>query len=296
MEFGKRQGAANPGGKKDGTRMNAPAPVLSKSLTREAAHVMKSAYQIARVFGIPVKVHLSLIVLLPLIALSVAGSLFWGLIAAAGLFLSVALHEVGHSLVAMRKGGRVREILLLPIGGMARLERLSPRPRDEIRIAAAGPAVSGVLALLFFALALGASWIGLGFFTAILFWLAAINLMLALFNLLPSFPMDGGRIFRAWLTPRKGRVEATRVAAALGRGMAILFGIAGLWTGAWVLVAIAVFVYISAGAEYRLVRARENARRVGGFPGFGPPPSRVEEVAARVGPPPYEAPRADHDR
>ena len=113
---------------------------------------MSKSTHIVTVFGIPIRVHITLWILLPLIAINLAHSmgsfsLFWGLLAAVGLFTSVALHELGHSIVALAKGCRVREILLLPIGGMAQLDRMPSRPSDEFQIAIAGPAVSLLLAL-----------------------------------------------------------------------------------------------------------------------------------------------------
>jgi Zn-dependent protease len=260
---------------------------------------MGRSTHIATIFGIPIRVHITLWVLLPLIALNLASgmgkfSLFWGLLAAIGLFASVALHELGHSVVALAKGCRVREILLLPIGGMAQLDRMPRRPRDEFQVAIAGPAVSLILALLFGGLSTLLGMIGLQHLQIVCLILSAINLGLALFNLLPSFPMDGGRIFRAWMTPKVGRLEATRKAAKIGRYMAIAFGLIGLFNFNLFLVAIAVFIYMAAGAEYRMVQTQEGVRQ-----GFGswaqpqdfsaPPPDQVI-----VSPPPYEKGRRVH--
>ena len=254
---------------------------------------MKSSYDIGRVFGIPIRVHITLVLCLPIIAMQFsrafeAASLFWGLIMAVGLFASVALHELGHSVVALRKGCRVRQILLLPIGGIAQMEQLPSRPADEFHIAIAGPAVSFVLAL--------AGWFGSSLFVNLglpsvafaLFILGLMNLMLVLFNMLPSFPMDGGRIFRAWMTPRVGRVEATRIASKIGRFMAILFGIYAIFHFNMFLLIIAVFIYMSAGAEYRMVLMQQRfTQRPQGSWGI---PSQETERAndeIEVGPPPY---------
>jgi stage IV sporulation protein FB len=260
---------------------------------------MANSTQLGRVFGIPIKVHITLWIVLPLIAMNMSQgmgrfALFWGLLAAIGLFSSVALHELGHSLVAIRKGCRVREILLLPIGGMAQLERMPRSPKDEFQVAIAGPAVSFALALIGGTIALFFGVLGLEHLSFVLGLLAAINLMLALFNLLPSFPMDGGRIFRAWMTPRVGRLEATRKAAKTGRFMAILFGIfAVLPPFSLILLAIAVFIYLAAGAEYRMVQMQEGAgpMRFGQWAQRSSPP-QSDDNGVFVSPPPY----AKHDR
>ncbi|MBU0677693.1 MAG: site-2 protease family protein [Verrucomicrobia bacterium] len=252
-----------------------------------------SSTKIAEVRGIPIRVHITLWIVLPFFVLQFAqitpgaGSLFWGLLAAVGLFTSVALHELGHSIVAIALGCRVREILLLPIGGVAQLDHMPTRPRDEFMIAIAGPAVSlalsGIfivlwnLAALMTATALGHVFLSLGM----------INLILALFNLLPSFPMDGGRIFRAWMTPRKGRVEATRIAAKTGRILAVIFGIIGLFKFNLIWVAIAVFIYMAAGAEYRAVVIQDRFQHSPFTPWTKATPPPLSDDQIYVSPPPY---------
>ncbi len=259
---------------------------------------MSNSYFIGKIFDIPVRVHITLLIFLPLFALSfapVAGlaGLAYGALGAVALFGSVVLHEVGHSLVARTKGSRILEILLLPIGGMARLDRLPPRPADEIQTALAGPAVSLALGMagLWFAPLLHPLNPILAFMVASL---GRINLILALFNLIPSFPMDGGRVFRAVLTPRLGRLAATRLAAKVGRGFAWIFGILALLpllhggTLSFSLLLIAFFVYQSAGAEARMAeaeaaQARQRAREGGLW--------QIPESEVQVGPPPYVRPR-----
>ncbi len=228
---------------------------------------MRSSFQIARIAGIPVRVHITLLIVLPLFALGFAprfgtNSLFWGFICAVGLFASVVLHEVGHSIVAARKGCRVREILLLPIGGVAQLERMPTRPRDEFHVAIAGPIVS--LGLAFLGLSSRDLFVSMHMneLAVVVSTLGFINLVLALFNLLPSFPMDGGRIFRAWLSPKIGRLAATSIAAKVGRFMAVVFGIIGLLPPINIfLILIALFIYQAAGSEYRMVRIQEAMRQ-----------------------------------
>jgi len=206
--------------------------------------MIQRSYNLTQVMGIPIRVHLTLVIFLIIIAFSTG---LQGILIAVGVFASVALHELGHSWVAIRKGCSVREIMLLPIGGVAKTTHIPTRPMDEVLMAAAGPFVSFLLAVVFWLLT------GLGFLPMLFVYLAAINLMLCLFNLLPSFPMDGGRIFRAFMSPRVGRLKATELAARIGRIMAVLFGIYGLFNGHFMLILIAIFIYNAAGAEYRAV-------------------------------------------
>jgi Zn-dependent protease len=209
--------------------------------------MIKRSYKLTTVMGIPIRVHLTLVILLLFVAFTRG---LPGILLAAGVFISVALHELGHSWVAIRKGCRVHEIMLLPIGGVAKMEQIPSRPMDEFLMAAAGPLTSFLLAVICWLAAV------LGILSILFIHLAAINLMLCLFNLLPSFPMDGGRIFRAFMSPRIGRLKATALAARIGRIMAVAFGIFGLLGGNFLLVLIAIFIYNAAGAEYRAVYAR----------------------------------------
>ena len=251
------------------------------------------SYQIAKLAGIPIRVHITLLIFLPLIVGHLAkamgvSSVTWGLAAAVGLFASVALHELGHAAVAVKKGCRVRDILLLPIGGVAQLDALPTRPRDEFQIAVAGPAVSLLLAVSFWFAARTAHALDARHPAIVLSSLAGINLMLVLFNLLPSFPMDGGRIFRAWITPRLGRLNATRIAAKIGRFMSIVFGVFGVLNLNLFLVAIAVFIHQAAGAEYRQVQQQETIRHAQRHPFFVAEEERVlDEGDVIVSPPPY---------
>lgn len=260
---------------------------------------MNHSYSIGRLFGIPVRVHITLLIFLPLFALSfapVAGlvGLIYGILGAVGLFGSVVLHEVGHSLVARAKGSHILEILLLPIGGMARLNQLPRKPADEIQTALAGPAVSLILGGLGLWLAPLVRTVDpiLGFLVARL---GLINILLAVFNLIPSFPMDGGRVFRAALVPRLGRLAATQLAAKVGRAIAWVFGALALWpllNGGGIhfsLLLIAFFVHQAAGAEARMAaleaaQARRRAQEGGEW--------RIPDSDVRVGPPPYASPSA----
>jgi len=232
--------------------------------------MIKFDYPVARIWGIPIKAHISLVIFLPVIACYFSPMIgrglaawMWGLVIAIGLFASVALHELGHSFIALKYGFRVREILLLPIGGVARLERVPPEPRQELLMAIAGPAVSLVLALSVWWAANAVFFVfQLMTIRKVLSIIASMNVLLALFNLLPSFPMDGGRIFRALLAPKLGRLRATRLAANTGKAMAVIFGIIGAYPPFnLLLVAIAFFLYSTAGAEYRMVQLEQERKR-----------------------------------
>jgi Zn-dependent protease/CBS domain-containing protein len=171
------------------------------------------------------------------------------------LFACVALHELGHALTAQRFGVGTRDITLLPIGGIARLERMPEESRHELLIALAGPAVNVVIAGVGFGVL--ALWPGadpLGPLAR----LATANVALAVFNLLPAFPMDGGRVLRAVLAARMGRLAATRRAAAIGRGFAVVLALAGLWLSP-VLLLVGVFVWLAASGELMHVELRAAA-------------------------------------
>jgi Zn-dependent protease len=261
------------------------------------------AYTIATVWGIPIKLHISLLI-------RVAAFIYYfgwvhGVLLEIGLSLSILLHELGHCLYALKKGCRVREITLMCIGGAAQMEQIPRRPRDEIFMAAAGPAVSLLLCVVF--IGVGTLPISLATTTAkgadfgvnVIFLLGLMNSTLVVFNLLPAFPMDGGRILRASLTPAFGRLRATSVAARVGQIMAICFGVIGFfgfdgWGKSWLLVAVAFFVYIAAGNEYRMVMAQECASS-GGRPTIFGNSSDVLGHGDKVivGPPPYESGRTD---
>lgn len=207
--------------------------------------MIKRSYLLTRIIGIPIRMHIALVILMIFVALKFG---IGGILYAAGIFLSVALHELGHSWVAIRKGCKVREIMLLPIGGVAKMDNLPVRPADEMLVAAAGPLTSLLLAFLF-------DW--LGQFVFLFLSLRNVNLMLCFFNLLPVFPMDGGRIFRAFMTPRLGRLQATALAARIGRILAVAGGIFALFQGNVFLIIIAVYIYQAAGAEYRGIYAQQ---------------------------------------
>jgi Zn-dependent protease len=177
-----------------------------------------------------------------------------GLVFIALLFLCVVLHEFGHIAAARRYDVRTPDIVLLPIGGVARMERIPEDPRQEVVVALAGPAVNVVIAALLF-LVLGGNVTatgpmvgqpGLTMVAVNLFW---ANVVLVLFNLLPAFPMDGGRVLRALLAHRMGYARGTRIAAGIGQGLAFGFGLLGLLAGNPLLLFVALFVYLAAASE-----------------------------------------------
>lgn len=178
------------------------------------------------------------------------------------LFGCVVAHEYGHALMARRYGIRTPDITLLPIGGMARLERMPEKPGQEIAVALAGPAVNVVIWAMLIALGATTQMDVLTDPTnpqEFMGRLAAVNLFLAVFNLIPAFPMDGGRVLRALLALRTDRVRATRIAATAGQIVAFLFGFLGLTSGNLVLLLIALFVFMAAQAEARDVESRDLA-------------------------------------
>ena len=227
---------------------------------------MKWSWKIGTISGIPVYLHATFLLLIAFVVLSdVAVGGGWASSVGAALFVlaifaTVVLHELGHALAARRFGIRTRDITLLPIGGLARLERLPEVPRQELWVALAGPAVNIVIAviawvvLVLFAVGsptldlLSAADSPLGRFVK-------VNVWLALFNLIPAFPMDGGRALRAVLAERLEYVRATEIAASLGQGLAFLFGFIGLFSNPF-LVFIAMFVWMGASAESASVSVR----------------------------------------
>ena len=238
------------------------------------------SYKIAEPFGIGVYVHFSFLLIVAWVAF---GQLRAGGGAAAvlssvaflfALFACVVLHELGHALAARRYGIRTRDITLLPIGGLARLERMPEKPVQELFVALAGPAVNVAIAL--------ALWVWLGltgslvpadqvgltigpFFERLL----VINVALVVFNMLPAFPMDGGRVLRALLALRLGALRATRIAATVGKAMAALFAVVGLFFNPF-LILIAFFIWFGATQETMMAEARARTVQpvwdtVGGF-------------------------------
>ena len=234
---------------------------------------MKWSIKIGKIFGIDVRMHITFALLIIWVALihwrqgqSVTAAVA-GVIFILAIFLCVLLHEFGHALTARRYGIQTRDIILLPIGGVARLERLPTNPLQELWVALAGPAVNIVIAAVLFVWLkltsafepIGAITITTGpFFERILM----VNLFLVAFNMIPAFPMDGGRVLRAVLASRIEYSRATQIAASIGQGIAVFFGFLGLFFNPFLLF-IAFFVWIGASQEAGMAQMQS---AVGGIP------------------------------
>lgn len=224
------------------------------------------SWKVAEVAGIGIFVHPTFLLLLGWVALTEwlgrrgAAATLSGVLFVTVLFAIVVLHELGHALTAKRFGIRTRDITLLPIGGVARLERMPDDPRQELLVALAGPAVNAVISIALFALlaasnnlaALAVQSFDQGSLLGRLVW---ANVSLAVFNLLPAFPMDGGRVLRAFLALHMDYVRATQLAASIGQTLAFIFGFIGLFSNPF-LVLIALFVWMGAGQEASAVVTR----------------------------------------
>ncbi len=233
---------------------------------------MQWSYKIGTVYGIPLRVHVTFPMLI--IAYAALFGYEYGLRAAlqgslliALLFICVILHELAHSKQAQKYGVEVRNVTLLPIGGVSNMEHIPEDPRQELRIAVAGPVTSfiiGVVLLLINAAA-GLDVFELNFekiatsLSYLPVYLAWINIFLAFFNLLPAFPMDGGRVIRAYLAQRMDYARATKIAASIGKVFAIIFGIVGFVVNP-ILIFVAFFVYLGASSEEQAVMIGEGLK------------------------------------
>jgi Zn-dependent protease len=230
---------------------------------------MRLSWKIGRLAGINIYVHATFLLVFPFMGEFSKGGAraIESLLLVASVFGCVVLHELGHALMARRFGIETADITLYPIGGVARLRRLPRAPGAELLIALAGPAVNFAIAAVLLLLGyLGAITLFFaGSHTTFMGQLLAVNLILGLFNLIPAFPMDGGRVLRAILSIWFGRVQATRVAATLGRILALLFGASALyWSQTPLLqIGLAAFIYFVAGAEEAQVLYEEQRREFG---------------------------------
>ena len=234
---------------------------------------MNFSFQIGKIMGIPFRIHLTFLAIIPWVAYAfgaVSMQLFgkpygfgavepssikwiYSFAFAIFLFVCVALHELGHSYVAKKYGIVIRSITLYVFGGVSSMEEIPRTPKLELQMAFAGPAVSGILGvaclLIYFE---SEALLGTNHPFSIFLWTTGIvNLTLMVFNLIPAFPMDGGRVFRAWLAEHMPYVRATNLAASVGKMFAIAMGILGLFSGSFLLLLVAFFVYIGATEEGR---------------------------------------------
>jgi stage IV sporulation protein FB len=237
---------------------------------------MSWSLRLFRVKGIDVKVHLTFVLILIWAAyrwgvgmnLGSRGALF-GVVVILLLFGCVTIHELAHSLTAIRFGGKVREITLLPIGGISQMEEMPTKPKQELIMSLAGPMTNFVIAgLLILAASLFKIPFGLSAealskvlgsvtWPGLVSYLAISNIVLGVFNLLPAYPMDGGRVLRSLLALRMSHARATVLAVQIGQGLAWLLGLFGVLSGAWTLVIIAIFIYLGAGQEGKAIEVKD---------------------------------------
>lgn len=221
------------------------------------------------VYGTAVRIHVTFLLFLAWIWVAYyqrggAGAAWEGVAFVALLFLCVLLHEFGHIFAARRYGVKTPEVTLWPFGGIARLERIPEKPSEELIVALAGPAVNVVIAAVLLVF-LGGN-VGVKHIEAIenpqvslLAKLAAANIFLVVFNLIPAFPMDGGRVLRALLAMKMSHAQATQMAASIGQGLAIGLGVLGIF-GNPMLIIIAVFVFLAASGEAGQVQMKQAAQ------------------------------------
>ena len=247
---------------------------------------MDGSFRIGRLFGIPIQIHYTFLLVIPLFAwiigseitftidsltalfgvsidptLLTAGLIPYGIgaIVALGLFAGVLIHEIAHCIVALRNGIKINNITLMLFGGISSMEEATPDPRVELPMALVGPLTSLLVGLLSLAIMYAipgfvSSSANAGVLVFVFGYLGLLNVILFAFNLLPAFPMDGGRVLRAFLAKRMPLHRATKIAADVGRGFAILFGIVGLIFFNPFLILIALFIYIGASSESTAVK------------------------------------------
>jgi Zn-dependent protease/predicted transcriptional regulator len=246
---------------------------------------MDGSFRIGRLFGIPILIHYSFILVIPLFAWIIGSQItittdmlhnmfkvpvdttlittgyipyLLGTIVALGLFAGVLVHELAHSLVARKKGIRINSITLMIFGGIATMEEGVPDPKAELPMALVGPIASLLVGLVCSGIVYAVPAVTTnpaiaGVLIFIFGYLGVLNIILFAFNLLPAFPMDGGRVLRAWLAKRMPLHRATKIAADIGKGFAIIFGLVGLFFSPF-LILIALFIYIGASMESTAVK------------------------------------------
>ncbi len=219
---------------------------------------MKQSFKICKIFGIDISVHFSLLFILAFLTYALyvnpppfgfsnlvgVERIVLSILTAILVFVCILIHELSHSLVAMRFGAKVRGIVLFIFGGVALIENIPREPKKEFLMALAGPMASLSIALI--------SFLATPLHKQFFFLLGYFNLILGLFNLIPAFPMDGGRILRSILARKMGFVKATKVSAEIGKFLAILMAIFGIFVSWW-LILIALFIYIGASEEEKLI-------------------------------------------
>lgn len=241
---------------------------------------MHTSIQIAKIWGIPVRLHWTFVLVLGwLVYLGIPDWQYfrgqralWMFISVFAVFACILLHELGHAFMARRYGVQTLQIMLSPIGGQAILERMPKQPKKELLVALAGPIVNVVLALCalpflywipaeklahlphFFSNPNGNTFLRLDMDERFIIGFVLLNFLVALFNLIPAFPLDGGRILRALLSMRMNKLGATRIATFLGQGFAALIVLFSVSQYNWLMGVIGLFIFISASMEYRYVK------------------------------------------
>jgi Zn-dependent protease/CBS domain-containing protein len=246
---------------------------------------MDGSFRIGRIFGIPILLHYTFLLVIPLFAWIIGSEINYtieliagfgvpidkslltvgfvpyivGTIVALGLFAGVLVHELAHSVVARRKGIKINSITLMIFGGIASMDEGVPDPKAELPMALVGPLMSLLVGLICVAIMYGvpvfiSTAAIAGVLVFIFGYLGLLNIILFAFNLLPAFPMDGGRVLRAWLAKRMPLHRATKIAADIGKGFAIIFGLVGLFFFSPFLILIALFIYIGASMESTAVK------------------------------------------
>ncbi len=241
---------------------------------------MNTAIRIATIWGIPIRLHWTFVLVMGwLVYLGIPDwqyfrgeRAFWMFLSVFVVFFCILLHELGHAYMAKRYGVQTLQIMLSPIGGQAVLERMPKQPRKELLVALAGPIVNLCLAIIaspllyliptdklarlpqFFSNPYGNTFLRLDYDERFIIGFIVLNFLVAVFNLLPAFPLDGGRILRALLSLRMNKLGATRIATFLGQGFAGVIVIFSVSNYNWLMAVIGLFIFISASMEYRYVK------------------------------------------
>ncbi|MFW6271262.1 MAG: CBS domain-containing protein [Bacillota bacterium] len=238
--------------------------------------MFKRSLTIMKISGIPIKLHFSFLLVLPFVALVIGNNIeviagiagiggealflnpyLLGLILAILLFISVVFHELSHSFVVRRRGIEIDNITLMLLGGVAQMQENEEGPKDEVWMAFSGPLFSLVLGFLLLFIWKQMAGIMSADLQIIVYYLGSMNIFLAVFNLLPAFPSDGGRILRSLIARKTSYLRATKIATDIGKVFAIAFGIFGFISGNFIIILIAFFIYIGANQEYQVILTRD---------------------------------------